>query len=242
MAIVNETLARRFWPEENALGKRLRLGRDGPAVEIVGVARDGKYLTLGEEPRPYLFLPLLQNYRSTVTIVVRTTAVPRSVEPTLRAEVRGLDPTLPVYVVKTVAEFMSRSLAGPKALALIVSMFAALALVLATVGVYGLMSFSVSQKRHELGIRMALGASKRDVLALFLKQAASLVGIGLAIGLVLAWAATRLLASLLYGVSGSNPAVFASVAILLAVVALAGSFFPSRRAATLDPIVALRHE
>jgi len=121
-------------------------------------------------------------------------------------------------------------------------MFATLALVLATVGVYGLMSFSVSQKRHELGIRMALGASKRDVLALFLKQAASLVGIGLAMGLALAWAATRLLSSLLYGVSESNPAVFASVAILLAVVALAGSFFPSCRAATLDPIVALRHQ
>ena len=242
VAIVNETLARRFWPDENALGKRVRLGRDGPAVEIIGVARDGKYLTLGEEPRPYLYLPLLQNYRSPITIVVRTTAAPRSVEPTLRAEVRGLDPTLPVYGVKTVTEFMSRSLAGPKALALIVSMLAALALVLTTVGVYGLMSFSVSQKRHELGIRIALGASKRDVLALFLKQAASLVGIGLAMGLALAWAATRLLASLLYGVSESNPAVFASVAILLAVVALAGSFFPSRRAATLDPIVALRHE
>jgi len=242
VAIVNETLVRRFWPEENALGKRVRLGRDGPAVEIVGVARDGKYLTLGEEPRPYLYLPLLQNYRSPITIVVRTASAPRSVEPTLRAEVRGLDPTLPVYGVKTVAEFMSRSLAGPKALALTVSMFAALALVLATVGVYGLMSFSVSQKRHELGIRMALGASKRDVLALFLKQAASLVGIGLAMGLALAWAATRLLASLLYGVSESNPAIFASVAILLAVVALAGSFFPSRRATTLDPIVALRHE
>lgn len=174
--------------------------------------------------------------------MVRTAGAPRSVEPTLRAEVRGLDPTLPVYGVKTVAEFMSRSLAGPKALALIVSMFAVLALALATVGVYGLMSFSVSQKRHELGIRMALGASKRDVLALFLKQAASLVGIGLAMGLALAWAVTRLLSSLLYGVSESNPAVFASVAILLAVVALAGSFFPSRRAARLDPIVALRHE
>ncbi len=121
-------------------------------------------------------------------------------------------------------------------------MFAILALVLATVGVYGLMSFSVSQKRDEIGTRMALGASKRDVLGLFLKQAASLVGIGLAMGLAAAWATTRLMASLLYGVSASNPAVFVSVAILLAVVALAGSFFPSRRATTLDPIVALRHE
>lgn len=242
VAIVNETLARRFWPEENALGKRLRLEGDGPAVEVVGVARDGKYVTLGEEPRPYLFLPLLQGYRSPITILVRTAAPPKSLEPSLRAAVRSLDPTLPVYGVRTVGDFMSRSLAGPKALALTVSMFAALALAMTTVGVYGLMSLSVSQKRREIGIRMALGATRGDVLCLFLKQAASLVGMGLLSGLVVAWMSTRVMASLLYGVSADNLAVFLSVAILLAVVALAGSLFPSLRATKLNPIVALRHE
>jgi predicted permease len=242
VAIVNETLARRFWPEENALGKLVRLGRDGPAVEIVGVARDGKYVSLGEEPRPYLFLPLLQGYQSPITILVRTAGRPKSLEPGLREAVRTLDPTLPVYGVKTVGDFLNRSLAGPKALALTVSVFAALALALTAVGVYGLMSFSVSQKRREIGIRMALGASKRDVLCLFLRQAASLVGMGLFIGLVVAWMSTRVMASLLYGVGTSNFAIFVSVAILLAVVALAGSFFPSLRATKLNPIVTLRDE
>jgi predicted permease len=241
VAIVNETLAQRFWPGENAIGKRFRRA-DGSFLEVVGIARDGKYFTLGEEARSFYFLPLRQFYRTPMTVVVRTDAPPMSLEPSLRGEVRALDPTLPVYGVKTIGEFLARSLAGPRALALSVSFFAALAVTLAMVGVYGLMSFLVSQKRRELGIRMALGASRWDVLLLFLKQSTKIVSAGIAAGLVLAWASTRVMGSILFGVEASNPGVFFVVALLLLVLSLAGSFFPSRRATKLDPLVTLRHD
>ena len=140
------------------------------------------------------------------------------------------------------AEFLGRSTSGPRARALIASFFAAVALTLATVGLYGLMSFTVSQRRHELGIRTALGASRGRVLALFLGQAARVAGGGIAIGLGLAWAATRVISSLLFGVDAGNPAVFAFVSILLAAAALAGSYVPARRATRLDPLKTLRHE
>ncbi|HXV65165.1 MAG TPA: ABC transporter permease [Vicinamibacteria bacterium] len=242
VAIVNETLANLFWPSESPVGRGLRTSREKPPLEVIGVARDGKYMTLGEQPRPYFFLPLRQEYSSPITILVRTRATPRSFEEGLRREVRALDPTLPVYGVKTMEEFLGRSTAGPRGLALAISLFALLALALAAVGIYGLMSFSVSQKRRYIGIRMALGATRRDVFKLFLKEAASVVFLGLAIGLPAAWASTRVLSSLLFGVSPGNPPVLLSVVLLLVAVALAGSLFPSRRATQLDPISTLRHE
>ncbi|MGH9333231.1 MAG: FtsX-like permease family protein, partial [Vicinamibacteria bacterium] len=241
VAIVNETLARRFWPGGSAIGKRFGAAADTP-WEVVGVAEEGKYLTLGEEPRPYFYLPLGQNYDSPMTVIVRSEAPRRDVEPKLRAELRALDPALPLYGVKTGSEFLSRSLAGPRGLAVTVSVFAALALVLATVGVYGLMSFSVTQRRQELGIRMALGASRRDVLGLFLGQAARVVGSGILVGLALAVASSRVLENLLFGVDAASPAIYGGVALLLAAVALAGSYFPSRRASRLDPLKSLRHD
>ncbi len=242
VAIVNETLAHRFWPGDEPIGKRFRSGPDDPPVEVVGVARDGKYLTLGEEPRPYFFVPVRQAYRSPMTIVMRASAPPRSLEARLRENVKSLDPTLPVYGVKTMEEFLARSLAAARALALATSFFAVLAAALATVGVYGLMSFSVSRQRHDLGIRMALGASSRNVLVLFLSQAARTVGVGIAIGLLLAWASTRFLSSLLIGVDAANAPIFVGVAVLLGLVALAGSLVPSRRATKLDPLSVLRHD
>jgi predicted permease len=242
VAIVNETLARRFWPGESAIGKRFGGGGDDVLREVVGVARDGKYLTLGEEPRPYLFLPLRQNYRSPMTLVVKTRSAPRSLEPAVREIARSLDPALPLYGVKTMGEFLGRSTSGPRALALIASFFAAVALTLATVGLYGLMSFTVSQRRHELGIRTALGASRGRVLALFLGQAARVAGIGIVIGLGLAWASTRVMGNLLFGVDAGSPVVFAAVSALLAAATLAGSYVPARRAMRLDPLKALRHE
>ena len=242
VAIVNETLARRFWPEGSAIGKRFGGGGDDVFREVVGVARDGKYLTLGEEPRPYFFLPLRQNYRSPLTLVVKTRSAPRGLEPAVREVARSLDPALPLYGVKTMGEFLGRSTSGPRALALIATFFAAVALTLATVGLYGLMSFTVSQRRHELGIRTALGASRARVLALFLGQAARVAGIGIAIGLALAWASTRVMGNLLFGVDTGSPAIFAAVSILLAAAALAGSYVPARRATRLDPLKALRHE
>ena len=242
VAIVNETLARRFWPGDSPLGKRFGGRGSEPLWEVVGVARDGKYLTLGEEPRPYFFLPLRQSYRSPLTLVVKTRSAPRSLEPAVREVARSLDPSLPLYGVKTMEEFLDRSTSGPRALAFIASFFGAIALTLATVGLYGLMSFTVSQRRHELGIRAALGASRGRVIALFLAQAARVAGVGIVIGLALAWASTRVMGSLLFGVDAGNPAVFVLVSALLAIAALAGSYVPARRAATLDPLKALRHE
>jgi putative ABC transport system permease protein len=242
VAIVNQTLARRFWPDDDPIGKRFRSGPGEPPVTVVGVARDGKYLTLGEEPRPYLFVPIRQKYSSPMTIVVRSSAPPRALEASLRNEVKALDPTLPVYGVKTMEEFLSRSLAGARALALATSFFAVLAAALATVGVYGLMSFSVSQRRHDLGVRMALGASRKNVLSLFFLEAARTVGAGIALGLLLAWASTRFLASLLVGVDTANVFVFVGVGVFVGLAALAGSFVPSRRATRLDPLSVLRHD
>ncbi|HSF14996.1 MAG TPA: ABC transporter permease [Vicinamibacteria bacterium] len=242
VAIVNETLARTFWPSESPIGRGIRTSAEERPIEVIGVARDGKYLTLSEQPRPYFFLPLRQEYASPITILVRTRGTPRSFEEALRNEVRVIDSTLPVYGVKTMEEFLGRSTAAPRALALDFSLFALLALALAVVGIYGLMSFSVSQKRRHIGIRMALGATRRDVLALFLKEAAEVIFLGLAIGLPAAWASGRVLSSLLFGVSPGNPPVVLSVVLLLVAVALAGSLLPSRRAARLDPISTLRHE
>lgn len=242
VAVVNETLARSFWPGESPIGKRFQSGASDPSVEVVGVARDGKYVTLGEEPRPYFFVPVRQRYESPMTVVIRTLAPPKSLEASLRSEVRALDPTLPVYGVRTMEEFLSRSLAGARALALATTVFAGLAVALATVGLYGLMSFSVSQQRHDLGIRMAIGASKRDVMALFLAQAARVIGAGIALGLVLAWASTRFLESLLIGVGSANVATLVEVSLFLGLVASAGSFLPTWRATKLDPLAVLRHE
>ncbi len=242
VAIVNETLARRFWPGENALGKRFVGSGDDALWEVVGVARDGKYVTLGEESRPYFFLPLRQNYRSPMTLVAKARSEPRSLEPLLRESVLALDPMLPLYGVKTMDEFLSRLIAGPRGLALTTSLFALVALILATVGLYGLMSFTVSQRRHEIGIRAALGASRGQVLALFLGQAARVAGAGIAIGLGLAWASTRVMGGLLFGVDAGSPGVFAFVSVLLAAAALAGSYVPARRATRLDPLETLRHE
>lgn len=241
VAIVNETLARRFWPGEMAIGKRFSTATDS-SWEVVGVAEDGKYLTLGEEPRPYFYLPLRQNHDSPVTVIVRSDAPRTVLEPKLRAEIRALDPTLPLYGVKTGEEFLSRSLSGPRGLAVTVSIFAALTLLLAALGVYGLMSFSVSQRRQELGIRMALGASREDVLGLFLVQGVRVVAIGIVGGLALSFASSRFLSNLLFGVDAASPSIYAGVTLLMTAVALAGTYFPSRRAAELDPLKSLRHE
>jgi putative ABC transport system permease protein len=147
-----------------------------------------------------------------------------------------------LYGVKTMGEFLGRSTSGPRALAFIASFFAAVALTLATIGLYGLMSFTVSQRRHELGIRTALGASRGRVLALFLGEATRVAGVGIVIGLALAWASTRVMGNLLFGVDAGSPAVFAAVSALLAIAALAGSYVPARGATMLDPLKSLRHE
>jgi predicted permease len=242
VAVVNETMARRYWPGGDATGHRIRLGEAGPSLDVVGVARDGKYGFIGEDPRPYFFLPLAQNYSSPITMIVRSAADPKVLAGMLEREVSALDPDLPAFGMMTLEEFRRRSLSALEAGAIYSVSFGLLALGLAAVGLYGVVSYAVGQRTREIGVRVALGAGRGDVLRMVLGGALRLGLAGVALGLGLAFGAAPLLASVLHGVSGRDPLVFGvAPAVLLAVVLLA-SLVPARRAARVEPRVALRSE
>jgi putative ABC transport system permease protein len=242
VAVLNHTLAERLWPGEEAVGRRFRLGSaDGEEVEVVGVAADGKYLTLGEDPRPYVFFPLTQSYQPRVTILARTEGDARSEIAAVRDAVARLDPALAVFGVKTMEGFLDRSLAGPRSLAVLTGLFALLALIQAAVGIYGLMSYFASQRTHEIGIRMALGAKRSDVLGLVVRQGLARAAAGLLIGLAGALALGRVMASVLYGTSGHDPVVLTTLSAALAAIAFVACYLPARRASRADPTAALRH-
>jgi predicted permease len=244
VAIVSETAAGSFWPGADALGKVVRLNApDSPAVRIVGIAHDVKIRQLTERPQPYLYLPLAQNPAPDVSVLVRTAGDPRHVEAALRNLVAGLDPDVPLAGVRTLEELVAgRALLLPRLSAQFAGVFAALAVLLAVIGLYGVMSYSVNQRAREIGIRMALGARGTTVVAMVLRGGMRLAAAGLALGVVLALAATRLLAGVLYGVKPADPTTYAAVALLLAAVAAAACLFPARRAAGVDPLIALRSE
>jgi len=243
VVIINETMARRYWSGENPLGKQISLqGPQGPFHEIVGVVKTGKYRNLREEPIPYFYAPFSQQYQSRLTIFVRTAGEPNAVLPALRAEVQRLDKNLPLFDVRTLAEHLGIALAQERTSAMLIGSFALLALILAAVGIYGLMSYAVAQRTHEIGIRLALGAQAGDVLKLVLWQSLKLAGIGVAIGLAGALAITHLVSSMLYVISPTDPSTFAGVALILTAVMLFASFIPARRAAKVDPMIALRYE
>jgi len=247
VVIVNEALARRFFPGPDpvraAVGGRLSTaGHEGPFRQIVGVARDGKYWTMGEAPQPFVYFPLAQSYSSTVTMVVRAAGDPRALAPSIRAEARSLDAGLPLYDVKTVEEHLSLSLFPARVAATLLGAFGLLALLLAAVGVYGVVSYAAAQRTREIGIRVALGARRSDVLRLVGGGGLLLVAAGVALGLAAALLLTRFMASLLYGVSTTDPVTFAFVVVLLGGVALLACYLPARRATKVDPMVALRHE
>jgi predicted permease len=241
--IVNETFARRFWPGQNPIGKRLsRGGPDKPRFEVIGVVKDGKYWTLGEDPRPFVYFPMARAYDSTVSLVVHTGVEPQSMINTIRREVERLDANLPLYDVKTMGEHMRFSLFPLRAGAWVAGGFALLALLLAGLGVYGVMSYAVSQRTREIGLRMALGARGGDVMRLVVRQGMWLALIGLLIGLAGALVLTRLMSSVLYGVSATDVVTFAGVTLLLGSVVLIACYIPARRAAKVDPIIAIRCE
>jgi predicted permease len=243
VVIVNEAAARRFWPGENPVGKRLRLGApDGQLREIIAVARDTKVRTLGEEARPYLYRPLSQNYRSIVSLVVRTSGDPQGVVPVLRREALLVDESLPIMELKTMSQHLGIMLFAPRMGGILLSVFGGLAILLATIGLYGVVSYSAAQRTREVGIRVALGARPGDVIRLVTGQGMVLVGVGAAIGLALGLAATRPLGSFLYGVDVSDPVTFAGVTLLLVGVAFLATLVPALRAARLDAMVALRRE
>ncbi len=240
--MVNETFARRFWPGESALGKRIRSRTEGPYWEVIGVARDGKYWSLGEDPQPFIYYPMVRDYERSAALVVSADSEPTGLINSIRREVQQMDPNLPVYDVKTMNDHMRLSLFPLRAGAWVAGSFALLALTLAGLGIYGVMAYSVSQRTREIGIRMALGATSSDVLSLVVKQGMRLALIGLGVGLAGSLGVTRLMSSVLYGVSATDVVTFTLVSSLLAVVVLAACYIPARRAARVDPMIALRYE
>jgi len=243
VVVVNEAFARLFWPNQNPLGKRLsREGAEGPFLEVIGVARDAKYNTLGEDTLPFFYQPFWQNYRAEMTLQVRTAGDPRQMLTPVRNEIRVLDKNMPVSNARTLNEHLSGALLLPRIGAGFLGAFGSLALLLASVGLFGVMSYSVARRTREIGIRMALGARNRDVLELVLHEAMTLVIVGVVVGLIASFALTRVMTSLLYGVSATDPLTFAGVAVLLVGVALAASYIPARRASKVDPMIALRYE
>ena len=246
VALISETLAREYFPGADPLGQRLTLDRypDANSVwrTIVGVVADEKYERLGAPSGDVIYEPFLQDPGGSMTLVVHSAVAPLSLLDGLRAEVAALDPAIPLDRPRTLDQVLDRSLVRERFLTLLVGLFAAVALVLALVGIYGLMAFAVSQRRQEIGIRIAVGAARRQVLGLVVGRALNLVAVGLALGLAGALLAARLLRGVLYQVSTADPATFVAVAAALATTALAASYLPARRAARIDPVETLRQE
>jgi putative ABC transport system permease protein len=241
--VVNEAMARRFWPDGTALGRRIRYGKsDGPEAEIVGVARDIRYGSLSEEPRPFVYASLEQAYTPACAVHIRTAGDPRASIRAIREAVAAIDPAVPVQKLETFEDVFRTALLPQVVLAPITGAFATLALVLSAIGLYGLMSYSVSQRTREIGVRMALGAGRAEVLVMVVRQGMRLALLGLGIGLAGAFAGTRFLSGLLFGVSPTDPRTFAALSGLLLLVALAACFIPARRATSIDPMAALRCE
>jgi predicted permease len=247
VAIVNETFVKKLMTSVNssseAIGKRIAFGSaGGPYVRIVGVAREGKYFNIAEDPRPFVWTPLAQDYSTNGILTVRTEGNPEPLLAAVRKEVQALDPNLPLFDVKTLSEHMRFALFPARVAATVLGVFGLVALLLSAIGIYGITSYTVAQRTHEIGIRLALGAQLSDVLSLVLRHGLKLTAIGAAIGLFGAYLATRAITSVLYGVSPTDPLTFGLVSLVLVGVALVACYVPSRRATKVDPLIALRSE
>ncbi|MGA9996783.1 MAG: ABC transporter permease [Pyrinomonadaceae bacterium] len=244
VAVINETMARTYWPNENPIGKRVLVDMVDPIVptEIVGIVRDTKRESLDTAVRPMVYWPHPQLAYSSMTLVIRTEGDPLSIASAAQREIRVIDKDQPVSDVRTMEQWLADSIARARFSTLLLTLFAAVALVLSAVGLYGVMSYSVAQRTHEIGIRMALGAKTFDVLKLVVRQGMMLALLGVAIGLAASFALTRLMSSLLYEVSATDPATFIAISLLFLIVALLASYIPARRATKVDPMIALRYE
>jgi len=244
--IISETMAKRYWPNEDPLGKRLTPGRNaGPEdwFQIVGIAKDVRQFELNADPKPQMYLPYVQaDFFAPRDLVVKTDIDPIGMAATVRRAVWDIDKDQPVSNIKTMDEIAAESVARQRFSMLLLAIFAGVALVLAAVGIYGVMSYSVTQRRNEIGIRMALGAQRSDVLKLTVGHSLKLVVAGVAVGLVGAFMLTRLMVSLLFGVGATDPGTFIAISVILVSVALFASYIPARRATKVDPLVALRYQ
>ena len=240
VAIVNQTFAQRYWPGQDALGRRVQWGEDW--VTVVGVAKDERYHKLDERPAPYLFLPVLQFYRPDVTLHLRVKGDPLALAPAVQREILALDPSLPVFGTRSLEASLGASRMPQHLGGLLLGCFGLLALLMASIGLYGVLAFSVSRRVREVGIRMALGAKPADILRMVLRQGMLLTALGLVLGLAGSMVAGRLLSDLLFGVSPLDPVSFSLVPLLLAAVALLACYLPARRATRVEPSTALRTE
>jgi putative ABC transport system permease protein len=238
--LINDAMARRFWPNEDPIGQRIR--RSKRVLTIVGIVGDVRHNGPDKETEPQVYFPHAQQPSGTMYLAVRTAAEPLKLAAAVRAEIRGMEREALVTRVQTMDRSLSDWVAGPRVLTVLLGSFAAFALLLAALGLYGVVAYSVSQRTHELGVRIALGAGRRDVLRLVLGQALVLALAGITIGMAGAFAATRLLSSLLYRVAARDPAIFVAVPVLLALAALVAGYVPARRAAAIEPLAALRCE
>jgi predicted permease len=251
VAVVNQAFADKYWPDQNPIGKKISLltpgqpppqGVNAQPIEVVAVTKTGKYRALAEPPRPVYFLPVSQSYSGTLTLHVRSAGNPLDLAPAIRREVRALDPNLPVFSLRTVTEALGPAYARPRTSATLFALFGGVALLLAAVGFYGVMAYSVAQRTREIGVRIALGAQRNSVLNLILRRGLALTAAGMTLGLLAAFFATRFIAKLLFGVSRTDLLTFVVVPLVLFAAALLACWLPARRATRIDPISALRYE
>jgi predicted permease len=240
--IVNEALAERFWPNEYPIGKRLQRGKSGVWRTVIGVISDAKEHNAEKEPPIAVYYPAEQVIARSMYLVIRANADPAPMTAAIIKEIQAVDPEMPVYDVGSMDQRLRDFLAGRRFATLLLGVFAAIAVILASIGVYGVMAYSVNQRTHEIGVRVALGASPRDGLGLIVRQGMMLTLAGAATGLLVAFGLTRLMTKMLFGVSATDPLTFVSVTVLLVGVALMACFVPARRATKVDPMVALRVE
>jgi predicted permease len=242
VAMINEAMARHFWPGEEAVGKRFHFFGDPKLLQVIGVVGDTVINQIGEDPQPLAYLPLTQDFPPAATIQVRTSGNPDAAIATVRNQVQSLDRNLAITNVETIEEVLNQGLWAPRVAATLLTLFGGLALILAVIGVYGVLSYSVNQQTREIGIRMALGATPARVLRWVVAQGLRLVCAGLVIGVLVGLVLMRYIASLLFGISTYDPQTFAVVALLLGIVALLACYVPARRATKINPVVALRIE
>jgi predicted permease len=245
VVVINETLAKKIWPGEDAVGKRLKQGwfdTKGPWREVIGVVGDVKFNGLTTETPMQVYLPLPQDPIRSVAVLARTAGEPTAIVPAVENIVSGLDKDLPLYAVRTMEQLLDTSIAQQRMSMVVFVVFAAVALVLASIGLYGVVAHGVTERRHEIGVRMALGADRRHVLALVVRQGLSMALVGTAIGVAGALALSRTVQDLLFGVTPTDPLTFAAVVAVLLSVATVACYVPAWRATRVDPTQALRAE